>query len=241
MIDAFWHASCDKPFAKMNKGIGCPLLKQRWDAIWTVYGEAKVSHRHSETLVEARGSRELFAYWAAIKGSRRAPSRQALEPTAIKHILCDMFILDTEKESSNRLRIAGTRVSAWFGYDLKGHTFEKLWDKAQLEHIKAVIKAVTTQGIPVILQLEAEAAHGDCAKLEMLLLPLEHQGEISHRVLGNLATTKIPSWLGISPVKKLIIKSVKPIRPDQDNDPLSEPTIKKRHANLKVYEGGRKD
>ena len=65
-------------------------------------------------------SQELYAYWEKQRGTRSAPARTDIEPGAIRHILSDAFILALDGDAGHPFRLAGTRLCALFGRELKG-------------------------------------------------------------------------------------------------------------------------
>ncbi|MEJ1934798.1 PAS domain-containing protein, partial [Nostoc sp. NIES-2111] len=65
-------------------------------------------------------SRTLFSYWDTLRGERTAPERSELDPGAIRNILADTFILEVDAGQTFPFRLAGTRVCALYGRDLKG-------------------------------------------------------------------------------------------------------------------------
>ena len=72
-------------------------------------------------------NRELFEYWNTRRGRRSAPDRNEIEPGAIRHLLADTFILAFDASGGHPFRLAGTRVCALFGRNLKGASFLDLW------------------------------------------------------------------------------------------------------------------
>ena len=72
-------------------------------------------------------SRELFAYWDERRGKHSAPERADIEPGAIRQVLSDAFILALDGGAGHPFRLAGTRVCALFGRELKGEPFIGLW------------------------------------------------------------------------------------------------------------------
>src|SRR3979411_214660 len=52
--------------------------------------------------------------------ARRAPERGDIEPGAIRNVLGDSFIIAYDPEADHPFRLAGTRVCALFGRELKG-------------------------------------------------------------------------------------------------------------------------
>ena len=66
-------------------------------------------------------SRELYAYWEGKRGSRPAPERAEIDPGAIRGALGDTFILALDRGAGHPLRLAGTRVCALFGREIKAN------------------------------------------------------------------------------------------------------------------------
>ena len=73
-------------------------------------------------------SRMLHAYWERLRGERAAPERAEIEPGEIRHLLADSLILELDMAArSATIRLAGTRVCALYGRELKGAPFARLW------------------------------------------------------------------------------------------------------------------
>ncbi|PMU88438.1 PAS domain-containing protein, partial [Pseudomonas sp. GP01-A4] len=72
-------------------------------------------------------SRAFFAYWDKMRGSARAPDRAAIDPTAVRELLGDIFVLSCEPKTGFPFRVAGTRVCALAGRDLKDQGFAALF------------------------------------------------------------------------------------------------------------------
>src|SRR6266700_3496080 len=64
-------------------------------------------------------NREFFAYWDAKRGDARAPERSDIEPGAVRELLGDIFVLSYDSDAGYPFRVAGTRVCALLGRDLK--------------------------------------------------------------------------------------------------------------------------
>ncbi len=86
--------------------------------------------------------RELYQYWNAIRGPDAAPPRTAIEPADIRTILCDMFILEVDQRRLYPFRLAGTRLCAAYGHELKATSFLGLWDEADRKQINLILSAV---------------------------------------------------------------------------------------------------
>jgi hypothetical protein len=72
-------------------------------------------------------NREFFAYWDSKRGTARAPDRSEIDPNALRELLGDIFVLAYDVPSGHPFRVAGTRVCARFGCDLKNRSFASLF------------------------------------------------------------------------------------------------------------------
>ena len=72
-------------------------------------------------------SREFFAYWDEKRGDARAPERSDIEPGAVRGLLGDILVLSYDSEAGYPFRVAGTRISALLGRDLKDQSFSGLF------------------------------------------------------------------------------------------------------------------
>ena len=188
-------------------------------------------------------SRELFGYWTARRGTRSAPERGEIEPSAIRRALGDVFVLEFDCREGHPFRLAGTRICALFGRELRNEAFLNLWDddtRAQLAHLLAVV-ADETNG--VVAAAQGRTAEGWSQDLELLLLPLAHRGDTHARMIGSLAPLAAPFWLGTSSLGTLTLGSIRHLNPA-----LEAPTAARlvagtqglaRRAAFTVFEGGR--
>ena len=156
--------------------------------------------------------RELFDYWNALRGRRSAPERAEIEPGAIRRVLADTFILAFEPNSGHPFRIAGTRVCALFGRELKGASFLDLWSITSRAEVRDLAAIVADESVGVVASASAARADepgslrlpGAPLALELLLLPLRH-GQTDARFLGALVPSEMPPWLGVSALTSLAL------------------------------------
>jgi hypothetical protein len=160
-------------------------------------------------------SRELFEYWNRVRGSERAPHRGAIEPSDIRRILADTFILEVANREDYRVRLAGTRVCAIYCRELKGTNFFDLFQADDRSAMQTLAAAVTEDGAAAVVTVEAKTARGQELAAELLLLPLRHSGPGFDRVLGSLSALERPYWLGTEPVERQTIASLRLIWPDE--------------------------
>ncbi|MGE0501827.1 MAG: PAS domain-containing protein [Rhizobiaceae bacterium] len=204
------------------------------------------------------GSVALFHYWDRLREGRPAPKRTEVEPADIKRLLADTFILEQDSRAEAVFRLAGTRLCATFGRELKGFSFPMLWKQKDQRLMARLVHGVFTQSSVVVAALEGVSANERRNPFELLLLPLDG-GVNSRRSLGILAPAEKPFWLGADPIIEIRIDSIRVVDPDREpmflkNRPaISVPDLApgelggattnpgRRIRHLVVLEGGRED
>jgi hypothetical protein len=63
---------------------------------------------------------ELYNYWNKRRGQQAAPERSDVEPGAIPRALADAFVIAFDANAAHPFRIAGTRLCAAFGREVRG-------------------------------------------------------------------------------------------------------------------------
>lgn len=179
----------------------------------------------------------VFGYWDRLRGERSAPERGEIEPGEIRDALADAFVLELV-ENVPVFRLAGTRIAALFGRELKGTAFTAICDDPQAsDELARLIDAVQIETAGAVAGLIAETEQGDKLHLELLLLPLRHRGKTHARVMGALSAAINPFWLGLRPVRKLQIISVRMIWPRSRIRSLAAAAA--RRAGFVLVQGGR--
>jgi len=192
--------------------------------------------KHSST-------RELFDYWDKRRGGRLAPERSEIEPGAIRRVLADTFMLSFDPRGGHPFRIAGTRVCAIFGHELRGSAFSEIWAAASQDCVRDILATVALETVGVVAGASGQSRSGAALELEFLLLPLAHEGGASSRLLGALVPTRTPYWLGMETLGPLTLGTIRYL------GPLTGPHSMPRHApemrsnvrirhGLLVYDGG---
>jgi len=145
--------------------------------------------------------RGLHAYWTERGGERPVPERGDIEPAAIRHLLGDSFVLSGWPDGC-RFRVAGTRICALLGRELRGEPFTSIWHADAAMLTGQALAAVSEEGIGFVAGVEA-SSRGDAATYELLVLPLSHRGVLGARLIGVLAAFERPAWLGTWPAEPL--------------------------------------
>lgn len=160
-------------------------------------------------------SRELYEYWNRVRGNNRAPHRGSIEPSDIRRVLADTFILEVVDRETFGVRLAGTRVCSIYCRELKGTNLFDLWQADDRSAMATLGAAVSEDGAAAVVTVIGTTARNQELVAELLLLPLRSQGEAFDRVLGSLAVMERPYWLGTDPVVRQSIASLRLIWPDE--------------------------
>ena len=183
-------------------------------------------------------SQELYAYWEERRGKRSAPERADIEPGAIRQVLSDAFILALDGGAGHPFRLAGTRVCALFGRELKGESFIGLWAAASQPIVSDLLAILNDERVGTVAGVTAHSADGDPIDLELLLLPLGASRPSLARTIGILVPLKVQQWLGSSPIGALTLGSRRHIGASVETRLLPR-FMAPRRRHLTVYEGGR--
>src|ERR1700684_2286879 len=132
-------------------------------------------------------SREFFAYWDERRGDARAPDRSEIEPGAVRELLGDICVLSYDTASGHPFRVAGTRVCALLGCDLKDKSFSALFEGNGRREIEEIIAVVAEEMLAAVAGITATADDGSQAHLELLLLPFNARAHTPISLTGLLA------------------------------------------------------
>ncbi len=132
-------------------------------------------------------TREFFAYWDEKRGVARAPDRSEIEPGAVRELLGDIFVLSYDAASGYPFRVAGTRVCALLGSDLKDRSFSALFTPDTRREIEDIIAVVSEEMLAAVAGITATSQDGSTAHLELLLLPFNARAHSPLSLTGLLA------------------------------------------------------
>lgn len=188
-----------------------------------------------------RSSQILFAHWNERRGDRALPERAEIDPGAIRSALSDTFILEFNQLPQHPFRLAGTRLCALLGGELKGLPFLPWWDRERGRQITDLIQIVADESVGIVAGVAGSTAEGDTIDLELLLLPLRHWGHSHVRLIGALSPLSDPYWLGAHPVRALVLGEYRYLNGRLDDPPWVLPPSEEaalRRPRLTVYDGG---
>lgn len=199
---------------------------------------------------------KLHAYWRELFADGNIPERSAIEPMAIRDILGDTFILEFEPSGNTVYRLAGTRLCAAYGGELKATSFTRMWAGKDDETIANILDSVGEENVMALIGCSAISKSGRGLSLETLILPLLQEGEKHKRLLGITTPVSRPYWLGMDPISTLSLSSLRIIDPALDEqpfntrftmirqktDPVALPVRPSRRVkHLTILEGGRSE
>jgi len=187
-------------------------------------------------------NRELFEYWNERRGTRAAPERADIEPGAIRQVLGDTFVIEVNRNDNHLFRLAGTRLCALFGRELKAESFLKLWSRTAQTAIRELLAVVMDEKVGVVASATGTTADDILApiNLELLLLPLAFRSRNEARVMGALAPMAAPYWLGAKAIGPLTLGAFRHIGAAADAAaPMFKAAAGRLRHGLTVYDGGR--
>jgi hypothetical protein len=187
-------------------------------------------------------NRELFEYWNERRGTRLAPERAEIDPGAIRQVLGDTFMVEQHYTGSPLFRLAGTRLCALFGRELKAESFTSLWQRTGQNAVRELIAVVMQEKVGIVASVTGATSDDTLApvQLEMLMLPLACGLQTEARVMGALAPMATPYWLGAKAIGPLALGMFRHIgHAAESAAPRFNAAAGRLRHGLTVYDGGR--
>jgi hypothetical protein len=169
-------------------------------------------------------SQQFFAYWDARRAGARAPDRSEIEPDAVRDLLGDIFVLSCDSAAGYPFRVAGTRLCALTGCDLKDRSFSGLFNDDGRREIGDIITVVTEEMLAAVAGITATSEDCSQAHLELLLLPFNHRAHSPMSLTGLLAPLEsglgrlrdfhLTSWryIGHQPPERLVPRALRKLK-----------------------------
>jgi|SRR5687768_4576365 hypothetical protein len=148
-------------------------------------------------------TRELYDYWDKQRAGAAAPDRNAMEPGPIRHLIGDTFVVGCNHPSQFPLRVAGTRICALVGRDLKGQDFLSLFARASRRQIEDFLSIATEESLATVAGVTAFTDKLSPVYLELLLLPFAPSVLAPQSVTGSLVPLTVPAQLEHSSLRDL--------------------------------------
>ena len=187
-----------------------------------------------------KASQELFNYWNAQRGLRRAPARNDINPGALTSALGDIFMLTREAGVEPTFRLAGTRICDMFGRELKGTTFLTLWDARSHRELRDILDHLTEESAGVVAGVIGDADDEAPIPLEMTLLPLYGAGATEARSIGTLAPVSAAGRVDLQTVSGLSLQGWRVVGPQVEEVMVPRfADAPAARSGLVVHSGGR--
>jgi hypothetical protein len=189
-----------RPFVIDENVVACRSLLEGW------------------TPVRHQNSRFLFNYWNALRGERPAPERSEVEPGDLRHVLGDTFILEVSLQRRRiSYRLAGTRLCAAYGRELKGSEYLAQWREEDGYEIARGVQRVYREFTPIIVIYAAQGVAHQFVEYESLLLPLAPATDGNGRIFGIATPGEHPYWLGAEPLERNHLRHVRAIEQEANS------------------------
>lgn len=195
-------------------------------------------------------TKKLFDYWNSLRQGRPAPDRREIEPSDIRDILGETFILETDPVYGNvNFRLAGTRLCDLYGMELKGLGFLSLWREVDNMKVYSRARNVFDNTLPCVLSYDFVSEDNQKSEYEMVLFPLLNGRHNALRILGAAFPIIPPGRTGPGRFKVNHLRHAREFNPDQVTNPAlfqasrpvprEKPTMPGRKiAHLTVIDGG---
>src|SRR5258705_5362146 len=168
-------------------------------------------------------NREFFAYWDEKRGSARAPERSEIERGAVRELLGDLCVLSYDSAAGYPFRVAGTRLCALLGCDLKDRSFSAMFAPDARREIEDIIAVVAEEMQAAVAGITATSEDGSPAHLELLLLPFNARAHTPLSLTGLLAPfepeqrvlrdLELTSWRYLDPQpEKLVPRTLRKLK-----------------------------
>ncbi|MDE3237607.1 MAG: PAS domain-containing protein [Paracoccaceae bacterium] len=146
--------------------------------------------------------------WTDLRSGHALPARAALEPRRIGPALASAFIVERIAPGQARLRVAGARLGALMGMELRGMPLSALFELDARDALADLLCDVFDAPCAARLTLAAAPGFGRPALSgDMLLLPMTDRDGAPNCALGGLVWQgtpgRLPRRLGIETIRRL--------------------------------------
>ena len=131
----------------------------------------------------------ILSYWHSIvPEDGGAPAHASVAPRALKSHLPDLFIIERMDRAVFSFKLAGTRMCARYGRELRDHDFIRLWPSVQHGEVLAQLTQALQSATPVVLKGAAATLDGDVVPFSILLMPVADAEGNVNRLMGAMLT-----------------------------------------------------
>ena len=200
------------------KMVRCSLLVPKRDFL----GQLDPRQSRVIGIMRQKDTKQMLKYWLELfweagnqsgkLQSPQWPERSDIQPARCRSLLSNMFVLERHNGTIN-YRLAGTSLCNLFGRELKREKFTQTLVREDQSSASSWSDRLGLDDHLVLLCTTGEAESGERVNLETLMMPLNHNGLRGNRILGITTALDEPYWLGVRPILKQSIRSVRILRP----------------------------
>jgi hypothetical protein len=133
----------------------------------------------------------LIDHWQDKAREGHLPSRRDIDPSALKSILSDTYILETDEDGTLRFRLAGSGLRAIFGREATGETLDAVLSGQDLENARRCYATAARLAAPWLTRNLYDLGQGDRFAYLRLVCPLARDGVRVDGFLGAFAPRDI--------------------------------------------------
>lgn len=167
-------------------------------------------------MIRHQANRDLFNYWNRLRADGPAPEQRLMDPALIGEALPDIFIVDVTAAGAYEIRLAGTRLCALWGRELRGTDALSLWDGQDREGAEMLFFSVLEDAAVAVASHQASTSKGRGLEMEMVAMPLTRRvgQKAVRRIIGSFVPWTTPFWVGMEPIAQQTITSVRMVWPE---------------------------
>lgn len=117
--------------------------------------------------------------------------------------------------NDSTFRLAGTRICAIFGRELKNYSFYSLFSLNDVKLVSSLTQACFKDKAVSVIRFDGISRDNRVQGFEVIFLPLSGANE-GARLFGAVFADDKPFWLGADPIIESRVTSVKVLDPDRD-------------------------
>jgi len=154
--------------------------------------------------IETQRLRILLEHYLDVRGDKRMPSRQDIDPLRLGPVLPIIWVSDYEPAAGTfRYRLAGERVNEIWGTPVAGRLLSEFSPPERFSATNEAFLKVLREGAAVIASGAVFRCSGRIGLGERLILPLANDGGTADGLIG--ATHREPTIdLGLAPTSELV-------------------------------------
>ena len=165
-----------------------------------------------------RSTIAIFSEWQRLAFGQSdglsAPARESIEPRKLGRHLSDLFFLEEDETGELIFRLAGTRLCALFGRELKATRFTALWPERNRPALNELSRNINALLVPALSQNDGISLSGRSLSFEMLLAPLSPGEGGRLNLLGSITVLDDVAWAGADPLVLGNLNGIEPLSPD---------------------------